>query len=159
MKTNKMLSIAVGLVVLGSGALFAQPAPKAGPGQEKKIERPERETAEMKEARAKDYQFRVDMINLMVKNGKMEKARGDYALKLLAAEKAFKDANPEWVKYGFHFGQQGRAMQPGQKPGVRGPGHVPGKPGQPGARPPHEKRDGNRGGERDRWAPYQHQPR
>jgi len=153
MKTNKILSIAVGLVVLGSGALFAQPTPKAAPGQEKKIERPERETAEMKEARAKDYQFRVDMINLMVKNGKMEKAHGDYTLKLLAAEKAFKDANPEWVKYGFHFGQPGQ-MQPGQKPGVSGhfPGPTPGRQGQPGVRPPHEK-----GKRNQQWTPYSRQ--
>ncbi|MDR2734406.1 MAG: hypothetical protein LBC99_07180 [Spirochaetota bacterium] len=153
MRTNTILSIATGLVVFGSGALFAQPAPKADPKQEKKVER---ETAEMKEARTRDYQFQVDMINLMIKNGKMEKAHGDYILKRLAAEKAFKDANPEWVKYGFHFGQPGRAMS-GQKPGIHGnsPRPMPRKQ-QPGIRPQHEKgkRSHNPGWNQNQWGHY-----
>jgi hypothetical protein len=116
MKISRILSIAAGTLVLGSGALFAQAAPGAGkeargaPG-EKRIERPERETAEMREKRARNHQFRVDMINLMVRNGKMEKAHGDYLINRLRNEKAFKDANPEWVKYDrmarFAPGRQG----------------------------------------------------
>jgi len=134
MNISRILGIAVSTLILGSGALFAQTAPKAEDGKEKKPrverpERPERETAAMKEARAKDFQFRVEMLNLMVKNGKMEKAHADYLISRMRNEKAFKDANPEWVKYEFrpmpaHFAPGPQGFGHGQMQGPRmAPGH------------------------------------
>ena len=141
MNISRILCIAVSTLVLGSGALFAQTAPRTEDGKEKKPraerpERPERETAEMKEARAKEFQFRVEMLNLMAKNGKMEKAHADYLISRLRNEKAFKDANPEWVKYEFH-------PMPHFAPGAQGFGHgqMQGPRMAPGQRmmPPHMK--------------------
>jgi len=125
MTIKSMLCVAVSSLVLGSGALFAQPAPGAAAGNKAESNkdrkerplRPERETPEMKEARVKAYQSRVDAIKLLVKEGKMEKERGEYLLKFLAVEKAFKDANPEWVKYGFHD----RAAPQGKGDGKQAP--------------------------------------
>ena len=114
---SAVLALAVGSTMLaaqGTGERMAHP--KDGDKKQTMQKRPDSETPEMKMKRHKATEFRVEMINLMVKYGKIEKARGDFIIREIANEKAFKDANPEWVKYGRGpmMGRQG-AMHPGMK--------------------------------------------
>lgn len=103
MKLKRTLALAAMGVFLGVGMLAAQPVMKKDAKPDcTKIERPQRETDEMKSLRHKQYEFRVDMLNLMVKHNRMDKARAEFMLKKMKNTKAFKDANPEWVKYQRH---------------------------------------------------------
>jgi outer membrane murein-binding lipoprotein Lpp len=69
-----------------------------------KIDRPKPTSAEMKANWEKFYNMRIEKINEMVSNGKMDKAQADFTLKWMESDKAFKDANPDWAEYGF-FGR------------------------------------------------------
>ena len=106
MKLFKILTGTTLALVLGAGMLAAQgtghrmDGPKDAGKKAQMQKRPESETPEMKAQRHKATEYRIEMLNLMVKYGKMEKARADFMIKKINNDKAFKDANPEWVKYG-----------------------------------------------------------
>jgi len=137
MKMTRTVGTALMAMILGSGMLAAQPARRGEPGEAKKIERPQSETPEMKAKRHKMHEFRVEMLNLMVKHGKIDKARAEFMIKKMNNEKAFKDANPEWVKYqrrhpAMKHGKPGKKGCPGMmmhKPGARGGKHEGTRPG------------------------------
>jgi len=135
MKRIQIVALALMATVLGTGLLAAEPARRGDQGDRKRIERPQTETPEMKAQRHKRHEFRVEMLNLMVKHGKIEKARAEFMIKKMNNEKAFKDANPEWVKY--------QRRHPGMKHGKPGKKGCPGMDRRPGdRRGMHEGRPG-----------------
>lgn len=93
-------------VFVGAMALVALAEPR---------ERPEKEPADKKELRHKKQAEHVDHLKQAVKDGKIDKARGEFMLRAIAALAAFQDTNPDWVKFMPRFGGK---MGPGGKPGM-----------------------------------------
>jgi hypothetical protein len=74
------------------------------------------ETVEMKKLRHQARDLHIARIQFAVKQGFLAADQADYMLKKLRSMSAFKDQNPDWVKYGrgFRKGGQGRGMRDGK---------------------------------------------
>ena len=91
MKTLRIILLAT--LALFFGAMFLTAA-------DTRAARPDRETEAMKASRHKATEASIEKIGQSVKNGKMKQARADFLILWINNVRAFKDANPEWVKYG-----------------------------------------------------------
>ena len=92
-----------------AAVLVAGFAVAAGAQDAKKANRPEKETKELKELRLKSEQLKIDRINYAVKEGRVDKDRAAFMIKQIRYMSAFKNDNPDWVKFS-RFGKGGCPM-------------------------------------------------
>jgi hypothetical protein len=128
MKAQRILSLVIAIVVLGSTLVFVQCSDGTTEQQNRQMKfvKVDRETPEMQAKRAEFYKRGEERINKAVAEGKIEQVKASFLLKAMANDKAFKDANPEWTKYFFGKKHAGKKVE-GKKDGKKFEGKKDGK--------------------------------
>lgn len=80
---------------------------------------PTKEPAGMKTLRHKAENLRIEVLNLLVKQGKLDKATADYRIARIKDRSKFKDSNPEWVKFRRPMMCKGKRGRRGNRRGMK----------------------------------------